>query len=110
MPRRFPSANESWIIEEGDVVITKRSKDGPNALSNREALIYWLWWADYMMRNAGNFENAEASEKDFQQEIVARAKLLGLRYTLETFALPRSELQRQYFDRFEAVCEEIKNI
>src|SRR6478672_6992005 len=103
-----PSSNETWVVEFGDYIINKQARGGPNALSSRENLIYWLWWADYMMRNAGDFANAVALEKDFQQEIVSRAKELGLGYTAETFSLPRDELQSQYFDRFEAVCEEIK--
>ena len=47
-------------------------------------------------------------EKDFQQEIVLHAKELGLRYTHETFSLRRDELERQYFDRFDGVCDEIR--
>ena len=108
MPTRGPSSNESWVVEVGGDIIEKRASAGLNALSSRESLIYWLWWADYMMRNAGDFANAVALEKDFQQEIVSRAKELGLGYTEETFSLARYELQAQYFDRFEAVCDEIK--
>lgn len=41
-----------------------------------------------MMRNARDFANAVALEKDFQHEILVRAKELGLAYTGETFAGP----------------------
>ena len=81
---------------------------GEGALSSRESLLYWFWWADYMMRNAGDFANAVALEKDFQREIVSHAKELGFTYTEQTFSLSRSELERQYFDRFDAVCGEIR--
>jgi len=103
-----PSSNETWIIETGDNVIKKHAKVGVDALLPREALIYWLWWADYMMRNAGDFANAVVLEKNFQKEIVLCAKELGLVYTEATFSLPRGRLQKEYFDRFEAVCEEVK--
>lgn len=108
MPPHRISANEDWIGKAGADIVEKRAKAGADVLSPRETLIYWLWWADYMMRNAGDFANAVALEKDFQSEILFRAKDLGLRFTAETFSLSRDELQSQYFDRFESVCDEIK--
>jgi hypothetical protein len=108
MPPHGPSSNETWVVEVGGDIVEKRAKAGAGALSPRESLIYWLWWADYMMRNAGDFANADALEKDFQQEIALRAKELGFGYTEETFSLPREELETQYFDRFESACDEIK--
>jgi hypothetical protein len=108
MPPHRISANEDWIGEAGGDIVEKRAKVGADALSPRESLIYWLWWADYMMRNAGDFANAVALERDFQRELASHAKELGLCYTEETFSLSRDQLQAQYFDRFEAVCDEIK--
>ncbi|HEY8669149.1 MAG TPA: hypothetical protein VIL86_21040 [Tepidisphaeraceae bacterium] len=108
MPQRTPPSHETWVVEAGGDVVEKRAKVGANALSAIETLLYWLWWADYMMRNAGDFANAVDLEKDFQREIVSRAKELGFGYTEETFSLPRSELEKKYFDRFEAVCAEIR--
>lgn len=108
MPHGTPSSNESWVVEAGGAVVEKRAKSGPATLSPRETILYWFWWADYLMRNAGDFANAVALEKDFQREIVSGAKELGLRHTEETFSLPRPELERQYFDRFDAVCDEIR--
>lgn len=108
MAQQTPLSNESWVVKAGGDVIEKRAKRGASALSVRESLLYWFWWADYMMRNAGDFANAVALEKDFQQEIVSLARELGFRYTDETFSLPRSELKSQYFDRFERVCDELR--
>jgi hypothetical protein len=108
MPPSRQSSNEDWIVEFGGEIVEKRAKAGAGSLSSRENLIYWLWWTDYMMRNAGDFANAVDLEKDFQREIASRARELGLSYTEATFSLPRDELQSQYFDRFEAICDEIK--
>jgi hypothetical protein len=102
------SSNESWVVEAGGDAVEKLAKQGQNALSSTEALLYWLWKADYMMRNAGDFANAVVLEKNFQREIVLHAKELGFAYTQATFSLPRHELEAQYFDRFEAVCDEIR--
>ena len=102
--------NETWIIEEGDVVITKQKKVGESGLDELERLIYWFWWADYMIRGAGDFENAVALEKDFQEQICIEAQNLGFEYTLQTFRLCRQELIDQYYDRFDRVCNEIRSI
>lgn len=64
---------------------------------------------DYMMRNAGDFANAEVMYPDFQSDAEEFAKRLGLAVTHETFSLSRRKLQRQYFARFEAMCDEIKS-
>jgi hypothetical protein len=102
-------SNEDWVVEAGGDVVEKHAKSGVDALSPKERLLYWLWWADYMMRNAGDFANTEALESDFQLEIVSHARRLGLRHTDETFSLPRAELEERYFDRFDAVCREVRN-
>jgi hypothetical protein len=107
MPPRGSTSNATWIVEAGGEVVKLRAKAGAAALSSRQELLYWLWWADYMMRNAGDFANAVGDKKDFQNHIVSRAKELGLSYTEETFSLPQHELQKQYFARFDAVCDEI---
>ena len=108
MPPSGPSSNETWVVKAGGKVVEMRAKAGADSLTPREELLYWLWWADYMMRNAGDFANAVGKLRDFQQEIVSRAKKLGLNYTEAMFSLPRDQLQKQYFGRFEAVCDEIK--
>lgn len=89
-------------------MVKKLATVGDNALSPKDWLIYWLWWSDYMMRNAGDFANAALLKKDFQHAVTTLAHALGLPYTAETFSLPRAELQRQYFGRFERVCDEIR--
>ncbi len=101
--------NETWIVEIGAEVVEKRAEEGADALPPKDQLIYWLWWADYMMRNAGDFSNAEALDHDFQREISVNAEQLGLTFTQETFSLPRADLQDQYFDRFDRICNEVRN-
>ena len=103
------SDNETWVVEAGAEVVEKRANFGFNTLSAKEQLVYWLWWADYMLRNAGDFANAVELKRDFQQEVVTLANQLRLAFTEETFALPRVALEQQYFDRFDRVCDEIRN-
>jgi hypothetical protein len=103
-----PTANESWIIEIGDTVIQKKARTGVGSLSPIERLIYCVWVADYGMRNAGDLETAHDVYSDFQPEAARLARELGLQQTHSAFALPSADLQREYFDRFEEICDEIR--
>ncbi len=104
-----PTKNETWIIEVGDAVIQKKAGEGVGSLSPVERLIYCLWVADYGMRNAGDLLTAHDLYADFQTEAVLLAKDLGLQATHEAFALPAADLQREYFQRFDKICDEIRN-
>ena len=63
-----------------------------------------------MMRNAGDFANAVDMYPTFQSDAREFAQRLGLTATLEAFSLPPRKLQKQYFDRFEQICDEIKRV
>lgn len=104
----MPTANESWIIDEGDVVIQKRVHTGVASLSPIERLIYCVWVADYGMRNAGDLETAHDVYADFQTDAARLAQEFGLQRTHSAFALRTSDLQREYLDRFEEICDEIR--
>jgi hypothetical protein len=101
--------NERWIVDAGDAVIQKKVSDGATALSPADRLVYCLWVADYSMRNAGDLDTAGDLYADFQREAARLARELSLDFTHETFSLASASLCQQYFDRFDRVCEEIKN-
>jgi len=103
-----PTFNESWIIDAGDAVIQKKANGGIDSLSPIERLIYCLWVADYAMRNAGDLGTAHDVHAAFQQEAARLARELGLQRTHRAFALSTADLQHQYFDRFEEICDEIR--
>jgi hypothetical protein len=103
-----PSENETWVIEIGDAVIRKEAGSGAASLLPWEKLVHCLWVADYGMRNAGDLDTAADVYSQFQSEGVQLARELSLPFTLEVFSLPRNELENQYFDKFDSVCEEIK--
>jgi hypothetical protein len=103
-----PTANESWIIDAGDVVIQKKAAAGVGSLSPIERLLYCVWVADYGMRNAGDLEAARALYADFQPDAARLAQELGLPLTHSAFALATADLEREYFDRFEGICDELR--
>lgn len=102
--------NETWLIDTGDIVVGKMSVVGDSNRSKVERLVYCLWIADYGMRNSGDLDTALDWYPDFQREAVDLAGELGLAFTQESFSLPLSTLQNQYFERFERICNEIKSI
>jgi len=103
------TANQSWIVQAGDRVIQKKAQAGAASLSDWERLVYCLWLADYMMRNAGDFANAQDRCPTFQSDAKQFAERLGLAATCEAFSLSQRKLQKEYFDRFERICDEIRN-
>jgi hypothetical protein len=105
-----PTDNETWVIETGDRVIHRMASGGIERLSPWEILVYCLWVADYGMRNAGDLDIAADVYPDFRSHAQQIAEALSLRLTHEAFSLPQTDLEREYFDRFEAICNEIKNV
>lgn len=104
-----PSENETWAIEAGDKVVQKKAYGGLGGLVPWERLVYCLWVADYGMRNAGDLDSARDVYPDFQSEARRIAEELSLRLTHEGFSLSQSALEREYFARFDLICNEIRS-
>jgi hypothetical protein len=102
--------NETWVIEVGDVVIRKRAEHGVARLSQVDRLIYCLWVADYGMRNAGDLTTATDLYAQFQEEGLLLASALRLANARAAFEMPIAILEKQYFERFDAICDEIRNV
>jgi hypothetical protein len=102
------SNNESWIVDRGERVIDKKAQCGAWSLNAWERLVHCVWIADYMMRNAGDFTNANDMYPDFQSDAKRFAEELELPVTHSAFSLSQQGLQREYFNWFEAMCDEIR--
>jgi hypothetical protein len=61
------------------------------------------------MRNAGDLDAAADIYAEFYSDARRIAEVLSLRLTHEAFSLPQSDLEREYFDRFESICNEIRD-
>ena len=101
--------NETWIIDAGDAVIQKQARNRIADLAPHERLILCLWVADYSMRNAGDLDTAGDLHPGFQYEAARIAEELSLKFTHDTFLPPKESLEREYFDRIDRVCDEIKD-
>ena len=104
------SENESWVVERGGQVVERKAQVGVAGLSDWERLVYCFWITDYMMRNAGDFANAGDVYPTFQSDAAQFAQRLGLTTTYLAFSLSQRKLQKEYFDRFEQICDEIKSV
>jgi hypothetical protein len=60
------------------------------------------------MRNAGGLDAARAVYADFQSDARLISEDMALRLTHEAFFLPPRELEREYFNRFDHICHEIR--
>ncbi len=103
-----PTENETWVIEAGDVIIKKMVCDVANSLTPWERLVYCLWVCDYGMRNAGDLETAADVDSRFRTDAQQISEALSLALTHATFMLSKDVLEKEYFDRFEAICDEIR--
>ena len=102
------SPNETWVVDKGDLIIRKKAREGMTSLTPWELLVYCLWVADYGMRNAGDLETAGELYSLFQTEAARSAAELNLPQTTAAFSLAPDDLEKEYFDRFEAICDEIR--
>ena len=89
------TANQTWVVQTGDRIIRKKAEAGPASLSDWEQLVYCLWRADYMMRNAGDFANAPDMYPSFQTDAKRLAKQLRLPVVHEAFSLSQRKLQKE---------------
>lgn len=100
--------NERWLLDTADATLRRRAGSGEGVLTPHERLLLCLWAADYGMRNAGDLRTAEDLHPGFSAEARALADVLGLDHMRAVFSLPVARLEAQYFDRFEALCDELR--
>jgi hypothetical protein len=103
-----PSENENWLIEEGHAIIVKEAERGQDSLSPIERLIRYWWIADYGMNNAGDLDVSLDMDGSVLDEGLRLASELRLPLTREAFASGKATLETTYFERFEAVCDELR--
>jgi hypothetical protein len=100
--------NEDWLLKVSEAIIRKKIDAGVASLSPHEHLTYCVWVADYGMRNAGDLEVCDDLYSGFQEIARRIAKELSMNASLEAFSLSKQGLCREYFTRFEAICDELR--
>jgi len=102
------SDNETWLIDVSDTIIGRHAAGTEGSISRLDRLIYCLWVADYSMRNAGDLATAYDLCKSFHEEGSQLSQDLGLTVTHSALSLSRADLEQLYFQRFEAICDELR--
>ena len=100
--------NQTWLIDAGHDIIEKKRAQGREALTPRERLIHCFWIADYSMRNAGDLATARDLDFYYRTDGARAAAALDLPVAASLFALSEGELERRFFDLFDAVCAELR--
>lgn len=106
----MPTDNETWLINHGDVVIQRKASEGIGALTSGDLLVYCLWVLDYSMRNAGDLGVAADVYTEYRNQGLKAATALGLPLSTELFSGTEADIQCKYFDVFEEVCTELRNV
>ncbi len=100
--------DQTWLLEEGDRVITKKAAGTYSSLNPRDRLIYCLWVADYGMRNAGDLTTAADLHPAFLRDGQSAAQELGFPRSTAAFSLSSQELEERYFDLFGGIVAELR--
>jgi hypothetical protein len=102
-----PIDYESWLIDEGDAVIHRKASVGLAQLSTWERAVYYLWVADYSVRNAGDLQAAHGLEAEFKSAGLQAARALRLPAMSALFSYDDGEFVRRYDETFDRVCAEL---
>jgi hypothetical protein len=100
--------HETWLIEEGHLVMERLTSEGQASLSDIEKLIYALWVADYGMRNAGDLDTAAEVSPTFLGDGLQAALACQLPVSTKFFGLSAGQLEEQYFELFDPVVDEVR--
>jgi hypothetical protein len=100
--------DQTWLIDIGHDIIEKKRSQGKDVLTPRERLIHCFWIADYSMRNAGDLATARDLDPLYLLDAAQAATSLRLPLAEAMFRLSEGELERRFFDLFDAVCAELR--
>ncbi|WP_241303394.1 hypothetical protein [Burkholderia stabilis] len=102
---------ETWLIDEGDRVIQKRSREGFNSLTLIERAVYSMWLVDYVVRNSGTLEPMRELYPDALHELGAFAAPNNAANLLALLNLSSNEKRfcAEYHERFDRACGDIRH-
>lgn len=102
------SKNQIWLSECGTKVIRKKFGDGLDRLNEWERLVYNVWYTDFMLKTVGWIDESRCAHPRFRNEAKSIASKLKLTVTADTYQLSITDLNREFGERVEAVCEELR--
>lgn len=101
---------ETWLLEEGNRVIQKKSIWGLNSLTLVEQRIYSMWVVDYAVRNSGTLEPMRELYPDALHELglfAASSNAVNL-LALLNLSSDEKNFCSEYGERFDRACGDIR--
>ncbi|CAN0643918.1 hypothetical protein [Burkholderia cepacia] len=102
---------ETWLIDEGDRVIQKRSLEGFDSLTLIERVVYSMWVIDYAVRNSSTLEPMRELYPDAPHELEAFAASNNAANLLALLNLSSNEKRfcAEYQEPFDCACGDIRH-
>lgn len=103
--------NETWLIDEGNRIILKKSSEGFDSLLSLEKAIYHLWVVDYAVRNSGTLAPILELNKDSVSQLSSFARNNGCRrlYTMMELAKDEKNFCNNYYRNFDDACADLRH-
>jgi hypothetical protein len=103
---------ETWLIDTGDVVLQKLNNEGASSLGPTEWGVYWMWWIDYAVRNAGSFGPLQDMDSTAINDLLAFSERTGLQKLKAWLnsAADESAFCQSYFEHFDEACSELRDL
>ena len=102
--------NETWLINEGDRIIVKKSSEGFDFLSSLDKAIYHLWVIDYAVRNSGTLAPMRELNEDSISQLSSFAKNNGCDhiYAMMELAKDEKDFCNNYYRNFDNACKDLR--
>ena len=103
--------NETWLIDEGNRIILKKSSAGFDSLSSLEKAIYHLWVVDYAVRNSGTLAPMLELNEDSISQLSSFAQNNSCRhlYMMMELAKDEKDFCNNYYRNFDDACEDLRH-
>ena len=104
--------NETWLIDEGDKIIGKKSRENYESLTSLEKAIYCFWVIDYAIRNSGTLEPMREIHKGSIVLLNEFAKSNNCNELCSMLAIADDEdaFCENYLERFDEACNDLRNL
>ncbi|WP_068084059.1 hypothetical protein [Novosphingobium rosa] len=102
--------NERWLSRRGEAIQILRKNYGGSALAPQDRLIEILWHVSRSMKSTGDLAAARSLDPTFIKDGLTMATALALPTAIAAFSASEGGLERCFFDVFETVCGELRQL
>lgn len=102
--------NETWLINESDRIINKKSSDGYKSLSDLEKAVYCFWVVDYSVRNSGTLQPMLDLNEHSISELIKFSeeyKCNNLHFMME-LSNHETTFCENFYKHFDNACEDLR--